>query len=297
MNGILNVFKPKGITSHDVVDIARRIFGVRRIGHTVTLDPYAAGVLILCIGKATRISEYLLDLDKRYIGEVCLGLATDTQDESGRVVDWSSKEINTDEIYKVFNRFKGKIEQIPPMYSAIKHKGKKLYEIAREGGAVKRRPRDVEIYELKILHILEDRRITFYTRCSKGTYIRTLCDDIGRALGVYGYMSHLIRVGVGDFKISDSYSLEYIRGLSKRELKSIICPMDAGLAQMDSITVDRRFYNRLINGAIVYLKGQNLKKYSLNIPLRVYCNNRFIGIGQIFKEDKTLCLKMNKVFV
>ncbi|NLJ79186.1 MAG: tRNA pseudouridine(55) synthase TruB [Tissierellia bacterium] len=297
MNGILNVFKPKGITSHDVVDIARRIFGIKRIGHTGTLDPNATGVLVLCIGRATRISEYLLDLDKEYVGEIRLGLATDTQDELGKVLSRSSKRVSIDEIYRAFDSFKGKIDQVPPMYSALKHRGKKLYEIARKGGTIERKPREVEIYELKVLNIIEAEKIIFYTRCSKGTYIRTLCDDIGEFLGTYGYMSYLMRTGVGNFQIAESHSLEYLMDLDKRELKKTVHPMDTGLTHLNAIRIDDGFYRRLVNGAIIYLQEQDAKDYDINIPLRVYCNGSFIGIGRILEENMKSYLKMDKVLI
>lgn len=297
MNGVVNIFKPKGITSHDVVNKMRRIFGIKKIGHTGTLDPNATGVLPLCVGKATRISEYLLDLNKEYIGELSIGAATDTQDQWGKVLKKSSKELTEDEIYNAFNKFKGNIEQVPPMHSAVRHKGKKLYEIAREGRVVERKPRKVCIYNLDILNIIDNKKIIFYIRCSKGTYIRTLCDDIAKSLGTYGYMSYLIRVGVGDFKISNSYSLDYIDSLDKKNLRSILQPMDEGLYHLDSIIIDSKFYKRLINGVVISLQNQSLKNHEINTPLKVYCNNKFIGIGQIFQEDKLSYLKMNKVLI
>ena len=221
MDGIINIFKPKGITSHDAVSIMRRTLGIKKIGHTGTLDPNATGVLPLCIGKGTRISEYLLDVDKEYIGELSLGLATDTQDSDGKVLKQSHKIVSRDDIYKAFDRFKGEIWQIPPMYSSIRYNGKKLYEFAREGKVVNRRARNVKIYNLDIINIFNNKKIIFYVKCSKGTYIRTLCDDIGEYLGTYGYMSYLIRIGVGDFKIADSYSIDYIKNLTKEELNTV----------------------------------------------------------------------------
>lgn len=297
MDGIINIFKPKGITSHDVVNKIRRILKIKRVGHTGTLDPNATGVLPLCIGKATRVSEYLLDLDKEYIGELCLGLATDTQDKWGKVLNRSSKRVTETEICNVFNQFKGKIKQVPPMHSAVRYKGKKLYEIAREGKVVERKSRDIYIYDLNILNIIDNKKIIFYTKCSRGTYIRTLCDDIGEALGTYGYMSYLVRVGVGDFKISNSYSLDYIESLDKEKLKSIIYPMDEGLHHLDSIIIDKKLYKRLINGATIYIENQSSENYKEGIPLKVYCNDNFIGIGQVFQENEIPYLKMSKVLI
>lgn len=297
MDGIINIFKPKGITSHDAVNKTRRIFGIKRVGHTGTLDPNVTGVLPLCVGKATRTSEYILDLDKEYIGELSLGIATDTQDKWGKVLSKSSKEITEAQIRNVFNEFNGSIEQIPPMHSAVRHKGKKLYEIARQGKVVERKPRNISIYKLEILKIIDNKKIIFYTKCSKGTYIRTLCDDIGKALGSFGYMSYLIRVGVGNFEISNSYNLEYMESLDEKGLSSIIIPMDEGLSHLDSIIIDNEFYKGLINGVIVSLQDRDLKKYKKDKDLKVYCNDKFIGMGQIFQENKIPYLKMRKVLI
>lgn len=297
MNGVVNIFKPRGITSHDVVKKMRKVLGIKKIGHTGTLDPNASGVLPLCIGKGTRISEYLLDLDKDYIGELTLGMATDTQDMEGKVISYSNKEVNESDIYSAFNRFIGEIYQVPPMYSAIKHEGKKLYELAREGKEVERPSRKVKIYDLKIHQIIGNKKVIFYVRCSRGTYIRTLCNDIGEILGTYGYMSYLIRVRVGNFDIKDSYSIEYIENLSKGDLKEIICPLDKSLIHLDSIDMENKFYGNLVNGNIIPLGWEMERPYQLNKPMRVYCKGKFIGIGRIFKIDNKVNLKMDKVLI
>lgn len=297
MDGIINIFKPKGITSHDAVSIMRRTLGIKKIGHTGTLDPNATGVLPLCIGKGTRISEYLLDVDKEYIGELSLGLATDTQDSDGKVLKQSHKIVSRDDIYKAFDRFKGEIWQIPPMYSSIRYNGKKLYEFAREGKVVNRRARNVKIYNLDIINIFNNKKIIFYVKCSKGTYIRTLCDDIGEYLGTYGYMSYLIRIGVGDFKIADSYSIDYIKNLTKEELNTVFSPIDEGLSHMDSLFIEDQFFKKLINGAIVPLKKDKIKNYSQNTPIKIYCKDIFIGVGKIIKKENETYIKMYKVLV
>ena len=296
MDGIINIFKPKGMTSHDVVNIMRRILEIRKVGHTGTLDPNATGVLPLCIGKATRTSEYLLDVDKEYIGELSLGLATDTQDGEGKIINYSTKLVKEDDIYKAFDRFQGEIEQLPPMYSALKHNGKKLYELAREGKIVNRKPRNIYIYKLKIIDIIDNKKVLFYVKCSRGTYIRTLCNDIGELLGTYGYMSYLIRVGVGNFKIADSYSIDYIKILDKEGIKSIVCPMDQGLSHINSLTVEEKYFVSLTNGATIPLTEENFKKYGNSI-LKIYCNNIFVGIGKVIKKDNMPYIKMDKVLV
>lgn len=297
MNGTINLFKPRGITSHDAVYKMRRILGIKKIGHTGTLDPNATGVLPLCIGKGTRISEYLLDVDKEYIGELTLGIATDTQDMDGEVINYSSKKVNKADIYKAFDRFRGEINQIPPMYSALKRDGKKLYELAREGIIVERPPRKIFIYDLKIYNILDNKKIIFYVKCSRGTYIRTLCHDIGELLGTYGYMSYLIRIGVGDFSIEDSYSFEYLNSLDRDGLKSVICPIDESISHLDSLVVEDKFYNGLINGNIIPLEKDMIKSYEPNIPIKIYCKNIFIGIGRIIIKNHLPNIKIDKVLI
>lgn len=294
MDGIINIFKPKGMTSHDVVKELRRILSIKKIGHTGTLDPNATGVLPVCIGKGTRISEYLLNVHKEYIGELTLGIATDTQDSDGKILSYSNKKVGEDEIYSAFNSFIGEIEQIPPMYSALKYNGKKLYELARKGEIIERVPRKVHIYDLNIMKI-HDNKVIFYVKCSRGTYIRTLCDDIGNLLGTYGYMSHLIRVGVGDFKINDSISLDYIRRLDKKDIKSILCPIDDGLSHLDSLNTDDKYFKPLINGALLPMKNIYNDIYTLNTPIRVYSGNAFIGVGRLISKDNVIYIKMDKV--
>ncbi|QQY80694.1 tRNA pseudouridine synthase B [Keratinibaculum paraultunense] len=297
MNGIINIFKPKGLTSHDIVNIMRRTIGINKIGHTGILDPNASGVLLLCIGKATRISEYLLNMDKEYVGELSLGLATDTLDIDGKVINYSLKEVSEKEIYNAFDKFKGKILQEPPMYSALKHQGKKLYELARKGKVVKRAYREAFIYDMKILKNIDNKKIIFYTKCSKGTYIRTLCDDIGKVLGTYGYMSYLMRIGVGNFKVEDSYSIDYIKSLSKKDIKDIILPMDKALSHLDKLIMEDRYFEKLRNGARVSISKTMFNNYNKDSLLRIYSKDTFIGIGKVIEENNTFYLKMNKVLI
>lgn len=296
MNGIINIFKPKGITSHDVVSIMRRTLNMKRIGHTGTLDPNVTGVLPLCIGRATRVSEYLLDIDKEYVGELNLGLCTDTQDKYGKPLKSSSKKVSQDEIYKAFDKFKGHIQQTPPMYSALKHNGKRLYELAREGKVVERKPRDAYIYSLDIISILNN-KVTFSVKCSKGTYIRTLCNDIGELLGTYGYMSYLMRIGVGDFNINNSYSIDYIKSLNKEEFKTILMPMDEGLSNIDSLMIEEEYFSKIKNGVMIPLKSSKSEEYNEDTPFKIYCDNLFMGIGNIRTKENKLYLKMYKVLI
>lgn len=295
MNGIINFHKPKGMTSHDAVYYFRRLLKIKKIGHTGTLDPDATGVLPICIGKATRVSEYLLNADKEYIGSLVLGSETDTQDSSGEVLFTSNLTVDEEEIKNSFSKFTGKLSQIPPMYSAVRHNGKKLYELAREGKVVERKPRDINIYQLDILNIEDDnRKINFYTKCSRGTYIRTLCNDIGRDLGTYGHMSDLKRVGVGQFKIEDSFTMDYLNNLSLDQISQLIMPIDTALDSLDKILVKNNYYKQLVNGVVVPVDS---KEVDLTSNYRVYCDHKFIGIGKVIIENNEQFIKMDKVFI
>ena len=224
MFGFLNVYKPKGITSHDVVSALRRITKVKQIGHTGTLDPFAEGVLPICIGKATRLSEYLDD-DKAYTGTIQLGSSTTTYDLEGEEVNFSDKKVTFNEIEAALDKFRGEIEQLPPIYSAIKVNGKKLYEYAREGKEVKIEPRGVNISNLQILNFYpETRQLELHIECSKGTYIRSIANDLGEELGTYGHLVKLVRVKAGMFEVNNAVSLEHIQTKEDVE-KLLIAPL------------------------------------------------------------------------
>jgi tRNA pseudouridine55 synthase len=208
MFGFLNIYKPQGKTSHDVVAILRRITKVKQIGHTGTLDPFAEGVLPICIGKATRLIEYLDD-DKAYIGTIQLGKSTTTYDIEGDFVDVSDKRVSLDEIEKALPKFRGEIEQLPTIYSAIKVNGKKLYEYARNGEDVKIEPRRVTIQKLEIVNFDENKQtLELHIECSKGTYIRSIANDLGEALGAFGHLVKLVRVKAGFFELDTTVDLE-----------------------------------------------------------------------------------------
>ena len=299
MDGMINVFKPRGITSHDVVNRLRKILGTKKIGHTGTLDPNASGVLPICIGKATRISEYLLDSSKEYISELTLGYETDTQDEDGIVTNASSKTVENEDIVSSISSFRGEIMQIPPMYSALKVKGRKLYELAREGKTIDRAPRQVTIYNIDILDIIDNRKIVYLIECSRGTYIRTLCDDIGKKLGTYGYMSYLIRTRVGNFKIEDSVSLEKIEHKKlDNKLEDILISIDTALDYYPKVIINEKLYKQISNGVIIPLNEENNESYDVEFDIyRIYCKNNFIGLGKIVNEGNNKLLKMDKVLL
>ena len=215
MFGFLNIYKPQGKTSHDVVAILRRITKIKQIGHTGTLDPFAEGVLPICIGKATRLIEYLDD-DKAYIGTVQFGKSTTTYDTEGEEVNVSDRKVTLEDVEKALPQFRGEIEQFPPIYSAIKVNGKKLYEYARKGEEVKIEPRGVNIFKLEIVSFDEEKQTAeLLIECSKGTYIRSIANDIGEALGCYGHLIKLLRIKAGRFEIKNALKLEEIDTIEK----------------------------------------------------------------------------------
>lgn len=295
MDGIINVLKPAEMTSHDVVSFIRKNFNIKKVGHTGTLDPNAAGVLPICIGKATRVAEYFNDFNKSYRGEVTLGWNTDTQDKYGNVLETRDKKVTENEILEVFKNFKGDMKQLPPMYSAIKHNGKKLYELAREGKVIERKKRDITIYNIEILKNYENKRILFDVDCSKGTYVRTICNDIGERLGTLGHMSFLMRTKVGNFDIKTAYTLAEIAELKKKEmLDTTLLPLDTPLLQYKRIDFDSSDSERLKNGIKIKVVNDD-NKYDLEQLVRVYGEKEFIGVGTLIDKDNNLYLRMKKV--
>ena len=237
MNGILLIDKPAGWTSSDVVAKLRGVLHEKRIGHSGTLDPMATGLLVLFVGRATRAVEFAESHDKRYLAALRLGLSTDTQDTTGKPVGGTPRPVSREELEAVLPRFRGDIQQIPPMYSAIKVKGQKLYEIARRGGEVERKARPVTIHTLTVVGE-ENGDFLLDISCSKGTYVRTLCHDIGEALGCGGCMSALARTEAGDFKLSSAHTLtQVIKAAEKGEAESLLLPPDSLFARYPKLKV------------------------------------------------------------
>ena len=256
MDGIINVNKPLGITSHDVVYRLRRLLGIKKIGHTGTLDPDASGVLPMCIGKGTKLAELLTATDKQYLAEMTLGAITDTQDKSGEILESFPVNVSETEVGETVQKFVGEIQQIPPMYSAIKIDGKKLYELAREGKNVERKPRAVTIKGIEVKEVnLEKNTVTMLVDCTKGTYIRTLCEDIGRALGCGGYMSALIRTRSGRFCIEEAYTLEQIEEMLSCGDNSFFVPIGEAVPEYKKIVVAEKNAKKIRNGIKISVEG------------------------------------------
>ncbi|HAA42772.1 MAG TPA: tRNA pseudouridine(55) synthase TruB [Ruminiclostridium sp.] len=294
MNGVINVLKPTGMTSFDVVAYLRRILKIKKVGHTGTLDPCAAGVLPVCLGKATKAVEFLIDKDKIYRAGLKLGISTDTQDATGKIIKESPVDVSKDEIERAIMSFVGKYSQVPPMYSAIKVNGKKLYDIAREGKVIDRKPREVEIYSIDIIQIKKD-SVIFDVECSKGTYIRTLCDDIGNKLGCGGHMSFLLRKKAGVFDLSTTLTLEEIRELAAQgTLQEKIIPVDEIFKDYDKIVLNLKDTKKFTNGAKIKISDEFKKKKNL----RVYgWDGKFLAFGQVIKFNEDILLKSRKMII
>ena len=286
IHGIINVYKEKGYTSHDVVAKLRGIAGQKKIGHTGTLDPDAEGVLPVCLGKATKVCELLTDKDKTYRAVLFLGQTTDTQDASGTVLETSDvSNLNEAQVTEAVQSFVGEYAQIPPMYSALKVGGKKLYELAREGKTVERKARNVMIHSIKILRV-DLPRVEMEVSCSKGTYIRTLCNDIGEKLGVGGCMESLLRVQVGRFVLADSLRLSEIQTVKEDgNLEKILQPIDSVFEQYRAVRIRPDQEKRLQNGNS-FRKPDRLQNYDDQEMVRVYdSNGHFAAVYRYVEKD------------
>lgn len=274
-NGILNIDKPQGITSHDVVDIVRKIFPGIKVGHTGTLDPIATGVLPICIGKATKLSDEILSENKVYKVKMLLGVETDTYDITGKIV--FANTLNEDEIYikERIKRFIGKSSQIPPIYSAIKIKGKKAYEYARNGENVSLKPREIEIFNIDDIDVnLRKRQVSFVVSCTKGTYIRSLVHDIGIKLGCGATMIELKRLKTGDFDINDSIDLYEFLNLEYLDMLDKIVSIEELYKESKKINLKDKDYDKFLNGIAI----------KTDVPsgiVRVYENLRYKGLGKV----------------
>lgn len=284
-SGLLLVNKEKNMTSHDCVNIVRRSFNTKKVGHAGTLDPMATGLLPICIGKATKTVELISMGDKEYTAEFLLGITTDTLDITGEVLTKNPPEKDEEKIISAINSFKGGYMQLPPMYSAKKINGKKLYELAREGKEVEREPRRIEINEIEVLAFdLANNRFTMRVACSKGTYIRTLCQDIGRELGCFGHMSELLRTKSGRFGIKEAYTLSEVEDMMNKADLSFLQPIDKVFEEYPAICITDDKADRVCNGVKVRVSG-----LSEGSVYRVYDQkNNFLTISRA--EDGRLTI-------
>lgn len=280
INGIIVIHKESGFTSHDVVAKMRGICGQKKIGHTGTLDPAATGVLPVCLGSATKLCDMLTDKDKEYVAEILLGVETDTQDTTGEVLSRKEVTVSEEKVRQIAESFVGEYNQIPPMYSALKVNGKKLYELAREGKEVERKARPVVIHELEILE-MKLPVVKMRVRCSKGTYIRTLCADIGEKLECGGTMQSLKRTAVSNFSLENAVTLGELQSLKDTgKLSEVVIAVDSVFEECPSLHVCEEF-NKLIDNGNSFYPNQTAekKRYPAGQWVKVYrANGSFVGV-------------------
>lgn len=287
MFGFLNVYKPVGKTSHDVVAYFRKLLNIKKIGHTGTLDPFAEGVLPICVGNSTRLIEYLPD-DKAYLAFVQLGKATDSYDTEGNVIFESDKKVTKEQLVNALTSFEGEIEQLPPMYSAIKVKGKKLYEYAREGKTISVAPRQVTIHKIELKNFDEEKQeAQVYIECSKGTYIRSIANDLGQNLCCGGYLTRLIRTKAGKFLVEDSIKMQDYKSIEFVE-KHLIEPIsmlnyplyNLNTSEKLDISNGKPILNKCINNAenIILVYNDSIKAVASS------CNG-CIKVKKVFNND------------
>ncbi len=289
-SGILVINKPYGCTSFDVIFKLRRILKIKRIGHAGTLDPIATGVLPVFFGKATKAINFLPNSNKEYVAGFKLGFNTDTLDITGRVLNRKISKITEKDIISIIPNFKGELKQLPPMYSAVKVNGEKLYNLARQGKVINRKERIVNIYNLELLQFNEVRQEgVLLIFCSSGTYVRSLIDDIGRALGVFGTLSSLVRSFSCGFYLKDSVKLEYIVGLEDIEqLCSLILPVESVFKGFNRLNINISQRSKFLNGVKLSLGGVcNIKGI-----VSVYCENEFLGLA----HNENGFLKIDRLF-
>ena len=295
--GVILVNKHKGVTSHDIVFKIRRLFGTKKVGHTGTLDPLATGTLPVLIGRAAKAAEYLLSENKEYVAELKLGITTDTEDITGKELSRCDTLPSKEQFFEKCREFVGNIKQIPPMYSALKVNGEKLVDLARKGIEVERQSRDITVYSIEPQVISEsDGKYKITVSCSKGTYIRTLCADIGAALGCGATMTELCRTKSGDFKIEDSYTIDELEKMSIEERQDLLKPTESLFEEAEAVMLPP-FYAKLCrSGCEIYQKkiGTNLK---MGAYVRMYDENGFFALGQVREYENGSAVKAIKLFV
>ena len=295
ISGVLIINKHAGVTSHRIISACRKLFDTPRVGHTGTLDPMATGVLPVLLGRAAKASDYVMAHDKEYLCEMKLGITTDTEDTTGEVLTTSDDIPTEDEVLRVCASFVGKISQIPPMYSAVKVGGRKLVDIAREGGEVERQPREVEIHSLDVKKISDD-TYSMRVACSKGTYIRTLCSDIGKTLGCGAAMSSLVRTRTGKFTLEDCITVEELENMTFEDRLKLPKPVESLFMDLPEVSVVD-FYAKLIRGGTELYQ----KKLKVDLPegqlIRIRNRGEFIALGRGGVTDGVAVIKPEKLFV
>ncbi|MDN9379323.1 tRNA pseudouridine(55) synthase TruB [Clostridioides difficile] len=301
MNKIISILKPTGMTSHDVVSRVRKILNIKKVGHTGTLDPDASGVLPICIGKATKVCEVILNKDKSYICELTLGISTDTYDASGEILKKVDDfKFSNEEIKRAFDTQRGEINQLPPIYSALKVNGKRMCDLVRSGrqSEITLKTRRVNIKNIKILSI-KGNKVMFYVECSKGTYVRSICHDIGEYLGCGAHMSFLNRTSSGKFDLDNSITLEELELFyENKTLDKYLYDIDYVLDSFNYVVLNPNAIKYYSNGGSIddkrFLKNNFNKDDEF---VRVYSTDNFLGLGKLSKHNNIISVKSDKMFI
>ena len=301
MNKIISILKPTGMSSHDVVSRVRKILNIKKVGHTGTLDPDASGVLPICIGKATKVCEVILNKDKSYICELTLGISTDTYDASGEILKKVDDfKFSNEDIERAFDTQRGEINQLPPIYSALKVNGKRMCDLVRSGrqSEITLKTRRVNIKDIKILSI-KGNKVMFYVECSKGTYVRSICHDIGEYLGCGAHMSFLNRTSSGKFDLDNSITLEELELFyENKTLDKYLYDIDYVLDSFNYVVLNPNAIKYYSNGGSIddkrFLKNNFDKDDEF---VRVYSTDNFLGLGKLSKHNNTISVKSDKMFI
>ena len=298
MDGFINLLKPIGPTSFQAVGSVKRITGERKAGHIGTLDPGAAGVLPVCLGKATKLASLVTETKKIYRAEITFGVVTDTQDVQGKVLERSKANVSRHEIEDLLREFRGRQMQTPPMFSAVKHRGKRLYQLAREGLEVERRPRSIEVYSIELVDYFSPDRAIIQVECSKGTYIRTLCHDIGARAGCGAVMSCLVRLYTGGFSIDNAVTIEELEYHAQRgNLQSLVLPPDYPLQDMPRVFIKEDSLRFALNGNPLYKHNiqHNIGDLKSGQMVRLYHRHAMLGIGKFCDDGQVPCIRPQKL--
>ena len=296
ISGVLIVNKHGGVTSHDIVGKIRRLYGTRRVGHTGTLDPMATGVLVVLIGRAAKAAEYLASDSKRYCATLRLGLTTDSEDITGNVLTTSDRIPDFDALQEILPSFRGKIQQIPPMYSALKVGGKKLVDLAREGKVIERQPREIEIFSMEATPTEAKTDYVLEVSCSGGTYIRTLCADIGAALGCGGVMATLERREACGFPLSQAHTIAELEEMTLEERHALLIPTEALFASLPAIKLPA-FYERLCRSGCEIYQSKIKTSHEEGQRVRLCTESGdFFALGEVFSYEKGPAVKAIKTF-
>ncbi len=294
--GVILVNKHKGVTSHDIVFKKRKLYNTKKVGHTGTLDPLATGVLPVLIGRGAKAAEYLLSENKGYKAEIKLGITTDTEDITGNILTKCDTLPTKNEFFEAVKHFVGEIEQVPPMYSALKVDGKKLVDLAREGKTVERQARKINIYSIKAEEVDEKQGIyTLEVECSKGTYIRTLCADIGAYLGCGAVMSELNRTKSGNFTLNNAYTIEQIEKMSLEERENLVQPIEELFMEAPSVVLSD-FYSKLCHSGCEIYQKKIKTDYPVDKFIRICDKDGFFALGQIKDYPDGTAIKALKLF-